>query len=61
MKGLMYFAACFAVVFLLVWLCDVVPIVGYSLAALLVLRMFVKLKRPREVPDTEPPDHFHHH
>ena len=57
----MSLVAYFAALFLLVWLCDVVPMIGYPLAALFVLRMFVKIKNPREVVDTEPPDHFHHH
>jgi len=61
-KGLMALAAYIAAVFFLFWLCDVAPIIGYPLAILFVLRLFIGSGSRREVLDTEPPpDHFHHH
>jgi hypothetical protein len=53
----------FAMVFGLVWLCAVVPIIGYPLAFIFVLRLLFSGGRTSKPLDTETLDdsHQHHH
>jgi hypothetical protein len=47
--------------FALIWLCQALPLIGYPIAVIVVIRMlFYGKSGAGEVLDTEPPDHHHH-
>ena len=61
MRTLLWIAGYVASLFFLLWLCDASPIVGYTLALFVVIRLlFSASGRRSNSMDTEaPPDHFH--